>query len=82
MLFFLFLFLDKRRKYQIYMVPRCLHVCEMVLEQEGVIGLVQIEDLHIDFLPLDNDLISLENPDLLKSVFMVNDIILIYCKLQ
>ena len=53
------------------MVPRCLRVCELVLEQEGVYGVVQIEDLHLGLLPLDSDIISLESPDLLKSIFMV-----------
>ena len=53
------------------MVPRRLHVCEQILEQEGIYGLIQIEDLHIEFIPLDSDIISLENPYLLKSVFMV-----------
>uniref|UniRef100_F6VM60 Vacuolar protein sorting-associated protein 33B n=2 Tax=Ciona intestinalis TaxID=7719 RepID=F6VM60_CIOIN len=63
----------KLRKYRILMVPRRLHVCEMILEQEGVYGSVQIEDLHIGLIPIDSDIISLENPQLLDSFFMEGD---------
>ena len=64
---------EKLRKYRILMVPRQLHICNMILEQEGVLGnTVLIEDLHIDFIPLDSDIISLENPQLLNAVFRVS----------
>ncbi|CAK8675606.1 unnamed protein product [Clavelina lepadiformis] len=65
---------EKLRKYRILMVPRQLHICNMILEQEGVLGnTVLIEDLHIDFIPLDSDIISLENPQLLNAVFREGD---------
>nr|CAB3267636.1 vacuolar protein sorting-associated protein 33B [Phallusia mammillata] len=64
---------EKMRAYKIFMVPRCLHVCESILEQEGVFGPNLIEDLNIGFIPLDQDIISLENPALLNSVFMEGD---------
>lgn len=64
-------YLDKKRKYKILMVPRRLYVCDMILEQEGVIGSLVIEDLNIDLVPLDDDILSLELPQLLNSFFMV-----------
>ena len=60
------------------MVPRRLRACELILEQEGVYGHLETEDLQMDFLPLDADIISLESPHLLKSVFMVG--LLLSCR--
>jgi len=53
------------------MVPRRLHACESILEQEGVHSHDLIEDLNIGFIPIDDDIISLENAQLMNSVFMV-----------
>ncbi|XP_039258945.2 vacuolar protein sorting-associated protein 33B-like [Styela clava] len=64
---------EKLRKYRVLMVPRRLSICEMVLEQEGVIGFLTIEDLHIDLIPVDVDIVSLELPQLLNSFFMDGD---------
>ena len=63
--------LGKLRKYKVLMAPRRLSVCDVVLEQEGVIGSLTIEDLPIDLIPVDEDLLSLEQPQLLNSLFMV-----------
>ncbi len=63
--------IDKRRKYLVLVLPRRLYVCDMVLEQEGVFGNVQIDELNINFLALDDDLLTLDNNYVLNSVFMV-----------
>ena len=53
------------------MVPRRLYVCDHVLEQEGVYGKVEIEELKLSFLPLDDDILTLENHYIINSFFLV-----------
>ncbi|XP_076078771.1 vacuolar protein sorting-associated protein 33B-like [Mytilus galloprovincialis] len=36
-----------KREYRIIMVPRKLHVCEMILEHEGVMGYIKIHNTLI-----------------------------------
>ncbi|XP_052277232.1 vacuolar protein sorting-associated protein 33B-like isoform X2 [Dreissena polymorpha] len=65
---------NETRKYKIVMVPRKLFLCESLLEQEGVHGLCELDELHFDLLPLDTDIISMENPDFFKAFYMDNDL--------
>ena len=48
-----------------------LHVCEMVLENEGVHGYVTLDEYQLDFIPLDSDILSLEFPHFFASFFLV-----------
>ena len=48
-----------------------LFVCEQVLEQEGVYGHVEIDELELDLIPLDRDILSLELPDFFRSFYLV-----------
>jgi len=64
---------NKLRKYRILMVPRRLYVCDHVLEQEGVYGKVEIEELKLSFLPLDDDILTLENHYIINSFFLEGD---------
>ena len=48
-----------------------LHVCERVLEQEGVFGYVNIDEYQLDLIPLDKDVLSLELPEFFRSYFLV-----------
>ncbi|KAG1664204.1 Vacuolar protein sorting-associated protein 33B [Nymphon striatum] len=63
----------KKKKYKILMIPKKLHTAELILEQEGVHGLVTIDQLSLDFLILDTDLISLEIPDFFRKFYLEND---------
>ncbi|CAH1254379.1 VPS33B [Branchiostoma lanceolatum] len=63
----------RKRKYKIIMTPRRLQVCDMVLEHEGVFGLVSIEELHLDLIPLDRDLLSMELPQFFRDYFLHGD---------
>lgn len=49
-----------------------LHVCEMILENEGVLGHITLEEFHLHLFPLDTDLLSLEMPDIFKSFYLVS----------
>ena len=46
-------------------------MCERILEEEGVYGDVRIGEFHLSLLALDWDLLSLENPDAFKELFVV-----------
>jgi len=48
-----------------------LHVCELVLEREGVQGYVSYEEFPLDLIPLDRDVLSLEMPHFLRSCYLV-----------
>ena len=51
-----------------------LYTCERILEQEGVHGNVTIDEFPLDLVPLDKDILSLELPEFLRSVFLVSTI--------
>lgn len=61
------------RKYKIIMVPRKLHVCEMILEHEGVFGDVTLDEFPLDLIPLDRDILSLELSEFFKTFYLEND---------
>lgn len=54
-----------------------LHVCEMVLENEGVHGNVTLDEYQLDFVPLDGDVLSLEFPLFLNSYFLVSSFVIL-----
>ncbi|PVD19345.1 hypothetical protein C0Q70_19832 [Pomacea canaliculata] len=62
------------RDYTVIMVPRRLHVCELILENEGVLGHITLEEFHLHLFPLDTDLLSLEMPDIFKSFYLDGDL--------
>ena len=49
-----------------------LYKCEKLLEREGVWGLVAVEELQIDLVPLDQDILSLELPEFLNATYLVS----------
>ncbi|XP_068694332.1 vacuolar protein sorting-associated protein 33B-like isoform X2 [Montipora foliosa] len=66
----------KRRSYKIVYVPKKLHICEMILEQEGVYGDVSLDEFQLEFIPLDEDILTLELPSFLKDyVLMVGELV-------
>jgi vacuolar protein sorting-associated protein 33A len=49
-----------KHEISIFWVPRRTLVSNKILEDEGVLGDVNISELPLFFLPLENDLLSLE----------------------
>ncbi|XP_074650105.1 vacuolar protein sorting-associated protein 33B-like [Tubulanus polymorphus] len=70
------------RKYKIIFTPRKLHICDLVLEQEGVFGYVTIDEFRLELLPLEKDLLSLEIPQFFKSFFLDKDPTMIHTVAQ
>ena len=49
-----------RRSYHLFFVPRRSMVCERVLQEEGVYGLVTVREFGAQLIPLEDDVLSLE----------------------
>jgi hypothetical protein len=64
--------------YYIYFVPRRTMICERVLEDEGVYGDVTIGEYHLDIVPLDDDLLSMELDNSFKDLFLDGDMTSLY----
>ena len=66
------------KQYGIIFVPRRSRVCEEKLKEQGVRGDIIIDELNLDFLPIDTDLLSMESNDCFRDLFLNNDITPIY----
>ncbi|XP_072167430.1 vacuolar protein sorting-associated protein 33B-like [Diadema setosum] len=64
---------ERQRRYSIIFVPRKLHVCDMILEEEGVFADVTMEEFRLDLFPLDTDVLSLELPEFFRLFFLDGD---------
>lgn len=58
------------RRYEIIFVPRKLASCEYILEREGVFGLVNLHNWNVHLVPLDEHVLSLENPETAKELIL------------
>ena len=56
----------------IYFVPRRTMLCERVLAEEGVFGDVKTGEYHLDLIPFDEDVLSLEMPSAFRECFLVS----------
>ncbi|CAD5123563.1 unnamed protein product [Dimorphilus gyrociliatus] len=63
----------KNHIYTLVCVPRRLHVCMTILEEEGLHDVIKLDDFAIDCVPLDTDLVSLEISDCFSSLFLDKD---------
>lgn len=61
------------KEYHIIAVPNVLHSFEVILEETGLYGFVQLHRFNWDFIALDTHLISLEIPQLFANVFVKED---------
>ena len=66
-----------RRSYHIFFVPRRSMVCERVLQEEGVYGLVTVREFGAQLIPLEDDVLSLEQP-CFKELFLDDDRTVLY----
>ncbi|KAI8902260.1 Sec1-like protein [Globomyces pollinis-pini] len=60
-------------EHTIHFVPRKTLICDRLLEEEGVYGDVTIGEFHLDIIPLDDDLLSLEMGTSFKDLFLDGD---------
>jgi hypothetical protein len=66
-----------QKQHSIFFVPRRTLVCDRYLEQEGILGQVDIGEFHLDLIAFDEVLLSLEMPNTLRSLFVDGDISII-----
>ncbi|WWD20164.1 hypothetical protein CI109_104640 [Kwoniella shandongensis] len=59
--------------YTILLVPRATELCRKVLEDQGVAGDVTISEFKLEFIPMEDDLLSLEMEDVARDVFLNGD---------
>lgn len=57
--------------YHLVLVPRRTTLCDRVLEEEGVFGEISISSYKLEFIPLEDDLLSLEWDSTFKEIFQV-----------
>ncbi|KAG8880918.1 hypothetical protein FRB98_004678 [Tulasnella sp. 332] len=70
------------RTYNLVLVPRRTTLCDRVLEEEGVFGEVTISSYKLEFIPLEDDLLSLEWDSTFKEIFLDGDETSVYYAAQ
>ncbi|KAG8721038.1 hypothetical protein FRC08_016158 [Ceratobasidium sp. 394] len=71
-----------QHNYALMLVPRRTVLCDKILEDEGVFGEVTISEYPLEFIPLEDDLISLEWENTFKEVYLDGDESSIYYAAQ
>ncbi|KAH0562541.1 hypothetical protein GP486_002772 [Trichoglossum hirsutum] len=60
-------------EFSIFWVPRRTLVCNKILEDEGILGDVNIAEFPLYFVPLEKDLLSLELEDSFAELYLCKD---------
>ena len=61
----------QRRTYTLFLVPRTSSLVTRILEEEGILGEVFVSSFNLQFIPLEEDVLSLENDNAFKEVWAV-----------
>ncbi|KAF9583068.1 hypothetical protein BGW38_010322 [Lunasporangiospora selenospora] len=64
--------------YSLFFVPRRTALCEKVLEDEGVFGEITKGEYHLDLIPMEDDVLSLEWDSTFKELYLDHDTTSIY----
>ncbi|OXG80851.1 ATP-binding protein [Cryptococcus neoformans Gb118] len=59
--------------YTILLVPRVTELCKKVLEDQGVAGDVTLSEFNLGFIPMEDDLLSLEMEDVARDIYLNGD---------
>lgn len=57
----------------VYCVPRQTLVCEEVLKREGVLASVTLAEFHLDLVPFDDDVLTLELEDSFRHLYLEHE---------
>ncbi|KZV82588.1 Sec1-like protein [Exidia glandulosa HHB12029] len=68
--------------YTLLVVPRESSVVKRILEDEGVLGDIHISEYNLQFIPLEDDLISLEYDHAFKEIWLDGDETAVYNSAQ
>ena len=62
---------SQKHTYTLLLVPRMSTLITRVLEEEGVLGDVTVSSYNLQFIPIADDVISLENNEAFKEIWVV-----------
>lgn len=61
----------QKHRYTLFLVPRTSTLVSRILEEEGVLGEITISSYNLQFIPLAEDVISLEHDSAFKEIWAV-----------
>ncbi|KIK07306.1 hypothetical protein K443DRAFT_627291 [Laccaria amethystina LaAM-08-1] len=64
---------SRKHIYTLLLVPRLSTLVSRILEEEGVLGDITISSYNLQFIPLDDDIISLEHENAFKEIWVDGD---------
>jgi hypothetical protein len=71
---------SQKHTYTLLLVPRTSTLITRVLEEEGVLGDVTISSYNLQFIPIADDVVSLENSEAFKEIWVVSStVLLLHC---
>ncbi|KAI0660674.1 Sec1-like protein [Cubamyces menziesii] len=73
---------SQKHTYTLLLVPRTSTLVTRILEEEGVLGDVTISSYNLQFIPLAEDVISLEHDSAFKEIWVDGDETVIYDSMQ
>ncbi|KAI0931375.1 hypothetical protein AcW1_001210 [Taiwanofungus camphoratus] len=73
---------SQKHIYTLLLVPRTSTLVTRILEEEGVLGDITISSYNLQFIPLADDVISLENGNAFKELWVDGDETVIYNSMQ
>ncbi|KAH9486328.1 Vacuolar protein sorting-associated protein 33A [Psilocybe cubensis] len=73
---------SRKHNYTLLLVPRVSTLVSRILEEEGVLGDVTISSYNLQFIPIAEDVISLEHENTLRELWVDGDETIIYDSAQ
>ncbi|PPQ77028.1 hypothetical protein CVT25_014845 [Psilocybe cyanescens] len=73
---------SRKHNYTLLLVPRISTLISRILEEEGVLGDVTISSYNLQFIPIAEDVISLEHENTLRELWVDGDETIIYDAVQ
>ncbi|KAF8482065.1 Sec1-like protein [Russula ochroleuca] len=64
---------SQKHTYTLFLVPRTSALITRVLEEEGVLGDITISSYNLQFIPIADDVVSLENSEAFKEIWVDGD---------
>jgi vacuolar protein sorting-associated protein 33A len=61
----------QKHVYNLILTPRTSTLASRILEEEGVLGEVTISSYNLQFIPLEEDVLSLEHDNAFKEIWLV-----------
>ena len=62
---------SQKHRYTLFLVPRTSTLVSRILEEEGILGDITISSYNLQFIPIADDVISLENDNAFNELWVV-----------